>query len=180
MTTDAVRGNTPRTGWVIGFAVGIIVAAVVQLIRYYNGSRKDRYDERQIAARGIAYRCGFFTLMIYEAVYSALNALNIRFADDIVGPVLGIFPAVAVFGAVAVVMDAYFEVNASKKTPILWGVLGVLWAVIGVSNFLTGKAIRNGLLTIDSMQFFLGLACLVICVTTVIHKLTGRSGDDGE
>ncbi|MBQ3637210.1 MAG: hypothetical protein II953_02520, partial [Clostridia bacterium] len=70
MTTDAVRGNTPRTGWVVGFAVGIIVAAVVLLIRHFTGSRKrkDRYDERQIAARGIAYRCGFFTLMIYETV----------------------------------------------------------------------------------------------------------------
>ena len=180
MTMDAVRENSMRTGWVIGLAAGITVAVVILLIQRFAGTQKDRFDERQIAARGIAYRCGFFTLMIYETVYSALNALNIRFADDIVGPVLGIFPALAVFGAVAVAMDAYFKVNESKKSTIVWSAAGLLWTIVGISRFLSGQGMRDGLLTVDSMQFFLGMTFLVIGVTQLIHRLTSRGEDDGE
>ena len=77
-------------------------------------------------------------------------------------------------------MDAYFKVNESKKSTIVWSAAGLLWTIVGISRFLSGQGMRDGLLTIDSMQFFLGLACLVICVTSVIHKLTSRGEDDGE
>ena len=39
---------------------------------------------------------------------------------------------------------------------------------------------RDGLLTVDSMQFFLGMTFLVIGVTQLIHRLTSRGEDDGE
>ena len=169
-----------RMGWVIGIFAGITIALLILLIRIILRGQKNQYDERQVAARGIAYKCGFFTLMLCEVLYSVLNALNLRFADDIAGPILGIFPALAVFGSVAVMKDAYFGVNESKSSRIIWGVVGVLWTAIGVTKIASGEGVADGLLTIDSLQLFLGVTFLIIAAAQIVHALMNRGRNDGE
>ena len=165
--------------WVIGAIGGIGLVLLFLLIQKLNGKTKNKFDERQIAARGVAYKWGFFSLMIYEGLYAMLLALGIRFADETTGPILGIFLGVTVFGAVAAAKDAYTALDETPRSRILWPILGVLWLFIGIMRVIDGKAVRDGLLTIDSMQLFLGAAFLVIGAVELIHSLKNR-GSDGE
>ena len=174
MTTDY-----KSTAWVIGALAGIGLVLLILLIQKMTGQTKNKFDERQIAARGEAYKWGFFSLMIYEALYTMLLVLGIRFADEPTGPILGIFVGVAVFGAVAAAKDAYTALDETPRSRFLWPILGVLWLVIGVMKIMGGEAVRDGVLTLDSMQLFLGAAFLVIGVVDLIHRLKNR-GSDGE
>ena len=174
MTTDY-----KSTAWVIGALAGIGLVLLILLIQKMTGQTKNKFDERQIAARGEAYKWGFFSLMIYEALYTMLLVLGIRFADEPTGPILGIFVGVAVFGAVAAAKDAYTALDETPRSRFLWPILGVLWLVIGIMKVLGGEAVRDGVLTLDSMQLFLGAAFLVIGVVDLIHRLKNR-GSDGE
>ena len=174
MTTDY-----KSTAWVIGALAGIGLVLLILLIQKMTGQTKNKFDERQIAARGEAYKWGFFSLMIYEALYTMLLVLGIRFADEPTGPILGIFIGIAVFGAVAAAKDAYTALDETPRSRFLWPILGVLWLVIGIMKVLGGEAVRDGVLTLDSMQLFLGAAFLVIGVVDLIHRLKNR-GSDGE
>ena len=54
--------------YVAGFLVGIasvaVVIAVMAAVRKKQGRPKAEYDERQLAARGIAYRWAYMTLIL--------------------------------------------------------------------------------------------------------------------
>ena len=168
-----------RAAWVAGALAGIGIVLLVFLIRKLTGKTQNRFDERQIAARGVAYKWGFFSMMIYETAYSLLLALGIRFADGIIGPILGIFVGLTAFGTVAAAKDAYTALDETPRSRWIWPVLGVLWLFIGIMKVLDGEAVRDGLLTVDSLQLFLGAAFLVIGVVDLIHRRINR-GSDGE
>ena len=181
MSGAGLSGDTEftRMAWVIGALAGIGIVLLVLLIRKLTGQSRNKFDERQIAARGVAYKCGFFTMMACEAAYSFLTTAGIRFADEMTGPLLGIFAGVAVFGVVAAVKDAYTALDETPRSRWLWPVLGLLWLLIGIAKLAGGEAVRDGVLTVDSLQFFLGLAFLAVGAADLIHSLKNR-GTDGE
>ena len=174
-----VEREVPSLAWVIGALCGIGIVLLVLLIQKLTGQTKNKFDERQVAARGVAFKWGFFTMMIYEAAYSLLLAAGIRFADEFTGPILGIFAGVAVFGSVAAAKDAYTALDENPRSRWLWPVLGVLWLFIGIMKVLGGEAVRDGALTLDSMQLFLGAAFLIIGLVDLIHRRRSR-GSDGD
>ena len=174
-----MTANYTSTAWAIGAICGTGLALLILLIQKLSGQTRNKFDERQIAARGVAYKWGFFSLMIYEGLYALLLALGIRFADETTGPILGIFLGVTVFGSIASAKDAYTALDESPRSRILWPILGVLWLFIGIMKVIGGEAVRDGLLTLDSMQLFLGAAFLVIGAVELIHSLRNR-GSDGE
>ena len=174
-----MTANYTSTAWAIGAICGTGLALLILLIQKLSGQTRNKFDERQIAARGVAYKWGFFSLMIYEGLYALLLALGIRFADETTGPILGIFLGVTVFGSVASAKDAYTALDESPRARILWPILGALWLFNGIMRVIGGKAVRDGLLTIDSAQLFLGAAFLVIGAVELIHRLRNR-GSDGE
>jgi hypothetical protein len=164
----------------MGVLAGVAVVLLILLIMKLMGKEGSRFDERQVAARGVAYKWGFFTLMIYEAAYAVLNAMNIRFADETMGPVIGIFLGVAVFGSIAAAKDAYVAVNEKPGAAWIWGLVGVLWTAVGVMKLTSGEGIENGILTTDSMQIFMGGAFLTVGVTYLIRRMTARRDGEGE
>ena len=174
-----VEREVPSLAWVIGALCGIGIVLLVLLIQKLTGQTKNKFDERQVAARGVAYKWGFFSMMIYEAAYSILLAAGIRFADEFTGPILGIFVGVTVFGAVAAAKDAYTALDENPRSRWLWPVVGALWLFVGIMKVLGGEAVRDGALTLDSMQLFLGAAFLVIGLVDLIHRRRSR-GSDGE
>lgn len=68
-------------GMVCGFAVGLLVVFILsRLIRKVGGkictfkcAREGAYDERQLQARGKAYKVGFFFLILYVTIVSILK-----------------------------------------------------------------------------------------------------------
>ena len=171
-------GNSRNYWWAIGVLAGIIVGLLILLIQKLSGKERNRFDERQVAARGEAFKWGFFSIMFYEAAYVVLNLWGVRFADESMGPLIGIFLGLAVFGSVAAMKDAYIAVNEKPGTIWIWGLVGVFWTAAGVMKLTGGEGIEDGLLTVDSMQLFLGGAFLAVGVTSLIRRIAGRG--DGE
>ena len=83
------------------------------------------------------------------------------------------------FAAYAACYRAYTALDETPRSRFLWPILGVLWLVIGVMKVMGGEAVRDGVITLDSMQLFLGAAFLVIGAVDLIHNRGGR-GSEGE
>lgn len=55
-------------GILAGIMAVAVVTAILTAVRKKQGRPKPEYDERQMAARGVAYRWAFLTLMLSLAV----------------------------------------------------------------------------------------------------------------
>ena len=166
--------GTRGYGWAIGIAAGVFIALLIILIEKLSGRMVQKFDERQLAARGEAYKWGFFSMMLYEAAYAVFGLLGVHWADETAGPLIGIFVGVAVFGCVAEAKDAYVAMDEKPASRWVWSLLGVLWLVIGILKLTGGEGFVDGLFTLDSLQFFMGLCFLAVGVTQLIHMLVNR------
>ena len=100
--------------WVFGFCCGFIAVVIVTLI-IANIKRKKNtyteYDERQVLARGKAYKSAFFVLIGYIIVCALVNVLEINWAELSVQMFIGLFFSTAVFVGISIFNDAYFTSN---------------------------------------------------------------------
>ena len=155
-----------------GFFTGIaLVALAVWLIshsRKKRGSAAPKYDERQILARGSAYRAAFFVLLGYLALEGILDTLEIRFADGWAGSFIGICLAAAVFACCCIANDAYLSImEKPRETIILLAVLTVVNGVIGGIELARYGFLTDGVITTRSMN----LICAVMSLTILFAVL---------
>jgi hypothetical protein len=89
---DVIMGE--KYYWVLGFCCGFIAVVIVTLI-IANIKRKKNtyteYDERQILARGKAYKSAFFVLIGYIIACALVNVLEINWAELSVQMFIGLF-----------------------------------------------------------------------------------------
>ena len=62
-------------GILAGIMAVAVVTAILTAVRKKQGRPKPEYDERQMAARGVAYRWAFLTLMLSLAVNTGVEAI---------------------------------------------------------------------------------------------------------
>lgn len=124
--------------YLLGFAAGVLMAVLIVFILSRiakkfggkvafgcGGNGKD-YDERQILARGNAYKVGFFTLTAY-IVLMGLLAEMMDFILSFSMLWIGVCIAVGVFVIICVVKDAYMSLRENAKgIMILFGGVGIL------------------------------------------------------
>ena len=60
-------------GILTGILGGLLITVILLKITKTDGSSRCEFDERQIAARGQAYKYGFFTFLVCDAVYAVLS-----------------------------------------------------------------------------------------------------------
>ena len=81
--------------YLAGFLVGLLcvfaVGTVLRLVRRKHGTERAKYDERQLTARGIAYRLAYFTLMLALLADVSATALLRPWAERGVDVVLCVF-----------------------------------------------------------------------------------------
>ena len=97
--------------WVLGFCCGFIAVVIVTLIIANIKKKKNsytEYDERQILARGMAYKSAFFVLIGYIIACALVNVLEINWAELSGQMFIGLFLSTAVFVGVSIFNDAYF------------------------------------------------------------------------
>ena len=120
------------TSWILGFIVGILIVAVVYGVMTRmarkKGSGKGQFDERQVAARGNAFKLAYVTLLIYLAAWMILRSLEVPFFGEYMSALLGVLLSVGVFMGYAIFHDAYFK---ASESPRAW--IGVLCVVGGLN-----------------------------------------------
>ncbi len=152
----------------LGFLGGILLVAIAIAVMKKR-KQTDRYDERQIASRGMAFKAGFATFLVCE--------LGLFTAEIFLGKSIDIFSpgtlhflvamaAAMVFAVVSIFKDAYFPVGqkVSKRYFFSLGMIIVLWTLL----LLRGKWIdENGKLGMNVLL----LAMIVLAVSILISVL---------
>ena len=103
-------------GLAVGIAVGLIIAAL--LVKYANKDHavKSKYDERQEAVRGKAYRYAFYSIIIYEAVMLVLEIGQIKLPlPSYVMHFTGIIVGCLVLACYSIWKDVYWGLNNNRK-----------------------------------------------------------------
>ena len=132
-------------GVLVGIGSAAVVIAVMAAVRKKQGRPKPEYDERQMAARGVAYRWAFLTLMLSLAVNTGVEAIWGPWAKPGVSAWMLIFLSIGVFIVACVRKDAYFAVAQNPRTylwlfgavvlmlaaPVAGLIVGVIWIGIG-------------------------------------------------
>lgn len=116
-----MKGAMDTEPYLAGILAGImavaVVTAILTAVRKKQGRPKPEYDERQMAARGVAYRWAFLTLMLSLAVNTGVEAIWGPWAKPGVSAWMLIFLSIGVFIVACVRKDAYFAV-AQNPRPI--------------------------------------------------------------
>ncbi|MBQ5399695.1 MAG: hypothetical protein IIU15_00470 [Treponema sp.] len=152
----------------LGFLGGILLVAIAIAVMKKR-KQTDRYDERQIASRGMAFKAGFATFLVCE--------LGLFTAEIFLGKSIDIFSpgtlhflvamaAAMVFAVVSIFKDAYFPVGqkVSMRYFITLGAMAVLWSLLLFRNRWTDE---NGKLGLNVVF----LATLVLIVSILISVL---------
>ena len=117
----------------ITFGIGLVVGllAVLVTVAILKKQKKNKYDERQVAARGKAFAGGFMTFLFSEVVVFTIEIFT---GEPLVIGVPGVLSviimllAALVFVEVSIFMDAYFQPN--KKMPKIWYISSTLLGII--------------------------------------------------
>lgn len=161
-------------GLILGILAGVaVVALIVVVCRKKTGMRfgKCEYDERQLLARGKAFRAGFFTILIYEAVYAMVDVAGVKWCANVTGIMLGLMLGITVFAVVAISEDAYMSMNERPAGwIIIWCVVIGLNLVCGLRQALEGELIRDGMLTEEWMNWMCAGMFAVILIAQLAHN----------
>ena len=160
-----------------------ITFVVVFLILFYYAKRKNgdlntEYDERQVAARGKAYKAGYYAMMLYYALYFIADTIEIEIPNKYNATLIfaGIAFGVAVFTVAAIRSDAYLKMNESRERQIkLIVLLIVINGGVGIVNIMSGEI--SEILPLNPLVTLLGI---VILSAMLIHqkKTSGAEEDD--
>ena len=168
-----------NTAWWIGFAVGIMIVAVVCAIVARMARRKGvgagQYDERQQIARGRAFTWADATLLVYLALWMILRSLEVPFFMESLSVAVGVLFSIAVFVGYSIFHDAYFK---ASESPRFWIVIiclvGLLNTGLGLRRLLAGATIQERLY--ENMNLFVGLLLVATLAFIVIKRAMDRRG----
>lgn len=154
-------------------------AAVIYLAarRRTGKEKKQIFDERQVAAQGSAYKAAFWTMLCYYMLYAIVSgAAEIVWCDPFLGAFLGVIIGVTVFAIICIFRDAYFRPDQSAASAIvLINLICLCQGVLGVVHLSEGNLIENGVLSADSLQFFIVLMGLTIDAAILVkHQMEKR------
>ena len=167
-----------KISYYIGVVVGfLLVVGFGLLVRFVFKTKhvKPEYDERQMMARGKAYKVGFFTLLIYGAICTVLQAIGLHWCEGLLRETIGIVIGVGAFAVVAILNDAYIGFNENNRYTIgvmsLIGLLNLGSAIIGI---ITDGLWKDGKVTTTIVNLLISLLFFVILITYWLHKKKAR------
>ena len=159
--------------------------AIGLAVREKGGFPAYEYDERQKAARGIAFRWAWITAVVYETVYAVLNAVGIRYADEAAGPLLGVLLSIAVFLFTASAKDAMWPFRDRWNSAggwTVWTLLGVVWVVLSALRLHRKGIPVPWIVSSGMLELLTGFLLAVFGAVQLIRLLRRRGGNekDGE
>lgn len=164
-------------GLICGVVVGLLlVAGILKFARTDNAS-KCKFDERQELIRGRGFRYGYFTLMIYMAVYGAgTTLLERKCMEDFIGIFLGICISILVYAGYAVWKDGYFALNENPKRVLIGFALIVLINfAVSIPRMMHGEIVKGGVLQNDSLNLVCALMFVgIFIIIFAKHQVSKR------
>mgnify|MGYP000146712275 CR=1 FL=1 len=141
--------------------------------------KEAKYDERQTAVRGRAFKYAYGTLLVELLFYAA--------SDDIWNwcvPLTGCAAAIAVslvpYVWVSIMNEAYWWANTKRIGQyVTFALLGLMNLGLALSSWLRGDLIVDGVLQIGGANLVLGSVFIYVFVIAMIQRARlRRDGDE--
>lgn len=173
--------NPYLAGILVGLLSVAVAGTILRFVQKKRGAERGKYDERQLAARGIAYRIAYFTLMAALLIDVTVTALLGPWAERGVDVFLCIFLSVGVFVIACVQWDAYFTIaERPRKLVFLYAIVIVCEIPNTVLHIRSGDFVCGGLLTYDALSPACVLLFLIIFICTLVRIRRDREDDAEE
>ena len=151
-------------GVICGVATGLVfVALLVWIIRKLGGKvdlecKQGAFDERQLLARGVAYKYAFFTLMIGMMIISLMELMGVTLFMSFAGVWIVVCISIAVFATVCIMKDAYMSLYENVKgVVIMFAAIGISNLGIGINNLIGGMPlVEKGVLSSGCVNLIVG------------------------
>ena len=161
--------------FLIGLAIALVLGAIVVIIRNKKHTGCE-YDERQIAARRVAYKAGFITFVVcnlavfgYEVIQEAPFVL---FAPGVASLII-VLLSLLVFVEIAIFSDAYF--TRTRPLSKSWCIIGVLLTVVYSIQVFRQTDMWYKVLNGSVAIFLIAVMCGIL-----IKMLISRNADKAE
>jgi hypothetical protein len=164
-------------GIVIGIGIGLgIYFLLFRYLRGKGGSVFSKYDERQKAAQGKAYRNGYWTLVGLLALWYVANLCDIWLPSGRNLTILIVMLAgVLVYVVSCILMDAYIGLNDNRKRSI------ISLSVVGVLNLVLAVISRSANSSSWMTNLLVGVMTLVVLAAIGVKiLLEHRNGGEEE
>ncbi len=161
----------PSMGFMVGFMVGFIIVLIAVLLLKKIFTKNGLYekcepDERQILARGTAYKIAFYAILVWNAFGYILHSMKVL-KGEWMGDVcfLGLLMGVMVYAIVCIIKDAYLG-TAKNPGKVLLGlvIIGVLNFGLGISDYLHSLPLKGD---IHSYRYNLICGIMLLMVAAV-------------
>ena len=177
LAENPARRKFMSLSFAIGFAVGIAIVAIVCII-FRIKHKTCEYDERQVAARGLAFKAGFITFVLCQVAVFFIELFTekplVIVAPGMLSWLETLF-ALLIFVEVAIFKDAYFSPN--KPFTKRWLVIVVLLALLSILRGFTADDAWFKLINL-SAGVFVGVIGLSIFIKYLISKKAEREEED--
>ncbi len=173
-------GNAYIIYLLCGVAVGLLLVALIIIASRKDEIGKKKYDERQIAAQGMAYKLAFYTMLVYYALLMILFGAGVSLpVDNALLVFFGIALSAAVFATYAIAKDAYFSLNENSRSMlIMFSLMAVANILLGVLRIVSGEFMEDGVVTFTSAgNLICGVMLAYILAVIVIKGITDKEED---
>ncbi|MBP5184699.1 MAG: hypothetical protein J6113_06285 [Lachnospiraceae bacterium] len=172
-----VVGTSYRNGLIVGLIVGLLlVGLLILVIRDPNAPVKE-YDERQVAAKGKAYKYGFYAFLVWFSLAIFAEEMDVVIpASKSVIMFLGLLVSAGVMVTVSVMNDAYFRMDEKRGTFIgVFSGIAVMNILLGASHITRGDIFVDGKLTfVGSANFICGIFVVYLLIILLIKYLLDK------
>ena len=157
-------------GYLLGAACGIAIGviAVILITKWTHKDKKIKcsFDERQELAIGRGAKYGFYTLMIYNFLYGAIDTVvTKKFVDNALALFVGILIAAIVYISYCIWEEAYFSLNENpQKVMIAFVIIAIINLALFGMNAAGGNLIKDGMIQYGVANLLCGLLFVVIFV----------------
>ena len=166
---------TTGTVMVAGIMAGIIIAAVILVLR--NRNKKCEYDEMQLKIRAKGYQIGFFTALILMLCLILLWETGLL---TVVTPGFAIYAAllisVTVFAIYCILHDAFLAVRGKPNSYIgIFSAVVLMEGAATIRFLMEGEILEDGKLTFGSGAPAVMFVCfLAILITLIVKTVRNR------
>ncbi|MCR4960295.1 MAG: hypothetical protein K6A74_02495 [Lachnospiraceae bacterium] len=182
VSIEEAGGNYYIIGLGCGIVFGIlIIALIITAAGKDDDGVKRKYDERQIAAQGTAFKYAFYTMLIYFMVLMIVFGTGVSLpVDNAMLVFIGLITGAVVFGTNSILNDAYFALNENRRFIIIsFSFIAGSNLIIGVVRLICGMFLEDGKLTFRSSgNLFCAVFMLLLLTVMVIKGIRDKREED--
>ncbi|MBR3306986.1 MAG: hypothetical protein IKI75_07025 [Lachnospiraceae bacterium] len=159
-------------GAAVGIAVGLILVVIVLKAINKDGAVKTKYDERQLVARGNAYRYGFFSTIICCAILLVLDmdgdiSSKLGYVSFFIPVMAGLIVQISY----SIFSDAYVGQNTNMtKFIVIMTAISVFNLLVGLIPLVRGELLSEGKLTGPFINLTVGLLFIIVAAELLVKK----------